>query len=197
MQDSNAPRILGVLLAAGRGRRMQGAKQFEPWPTAEGTKPLVAASFDAVQGVCDEMIVVLGHRANEVATLLASRSFHPVISDADAPMFESIRSGLRAACSLDSRASVLLHPGDHPEVSAATLSSLLENSREYRQRAVIPEYCGQGGHPALIPSPLIELVLGTDCPHGLRQFWMDNPDHCQRIPVDDPSVIRDVDYRLS
>ena len=64
------PRILGVLLAAGRGRRMGGAKQFQPWPTVSGSQPLVAASFDAVCGVCDEMIVVLGHRAEEVAALL-------------------------------------------------------------------------------------------------------------------------------
>lgn len=197
MLDNTTPRILGVLLAAGRGRRMNGAKQFEPWPTAEGTKPLVAAAFDAVQQVCDEMIVVLGHRASEVADLLAGRSFHSVESDADAPMFESIRSGLRAAMSLDPRGSVLLHPADHPEVAAATLSSLMLNAYKNRQVAVLPVYRGQGGHPALIPPPVIELILAAECPQGLRQFWIDHPELCQRIDIDDPSTIRDIDYRLT
>ena len=64
-----------MLLAAGRGRRLGGGKQFYPWPTAEGEKPLVAAAFDAVTSACDAMIVVLGHRAAEVTTALGERQF--------------------------------------------------------------------------------------------------------------------------
>lgn len=175
---------------------MNGAKQFEPWPTEQGSKPLVAASFDAVQKVCDEMIVVLGHRAEEVAKLLALRSFQSVLSDPDAHMFESIRSGLLAAHTLDPNANVLLHPGDHPEVAIATLDNIIETSRENRNISVLPEYQGQGGHPVLIPPSVIESILASKCPQGLRSFWEDHSELVLRINVDDPSCIRDVDYCL-
>jgi molybdenum cofactor cytidylyltransferase len=194
MSNQNRPRLVGVLLAAGRGRRMNGAKQFEPWPSSQGTKPLVAASYDAVQPVCDDMIVVLGHRASEVVELLAERTFQSVISDADAPMFESIRTGLRTACSLDSNASVLLHLGDHPEVAITTLQFLIEASQSDRDRAVLPVYRGQGGHPVLIPPRVIQLILAAEGSEGLRRYWIDHPELCQRINVDDKSSIQDVDY---
>jgi len=175
---------------------MQGAKQFEPWPREEGSQPLVTAAFDAVQQVCDEMIVVLGHRADEVALLLAERPFHRVRSNPDAPMFESICAGLSTARRLAPSANVLLHPGDHPEVTIATLNRLLEVGCKNGDRAVLPEYRGCGGHPVLIPPAVIERILATDCPQGLRRFWLDHSEFCLRVNVDDPSCVRDVDYCL-
>ena len=104
---------------------MGGAKQFHPWKTAAGTKPLVVAAFDAISDRCDEVLVLLGHRGNEVAELLGQRSFKPVESNPDAPMIESIRVGLEAARTTDPQATVLLHPADHPEVAPKTLDRLL------------------------------------------------------------------------
>ena len=173
---------------------MGGAKQFHNWPTATGSQPLAAASYDAVAGVCEEMIVVLGHRASEVAGLLRGRSFHRVDGNPDGPMFESILVGLRAAQDLDEGATVLLHLGDHPEIAAVTLSRVLEVSRTNTQRAVLPEYRGRGGHPVLIPPAVIKLVLASDGRFGLRQFWMDHPECCVRTKVDDPSAVHDIDY---
>lgn len=197
MPSNKKPQLIGVLLAAGRGRRMNGAKQFEPWPSPSGkTKPLVAASFDAINIVCDKMIVVLGHRAEEVAVLLGERSFMNVESDPDAPMFASICTGLRAAHDLDATATVLLHPGDHPEVAPATLNGLIDVSRNNPDLAVLPEYQGRGGHPVLIPPSIAQRILAADCPGGLREFWRDHPELCKRIKVDDPSSTRDVDYCL-
>ena len=103
---------------------MGGKKQLTPWPTADGTKPLVAAAYDAIRPICDEMVVVLGHDADAVAAALGDRPFHRAESDPDAPMFESIRAGLRAALRIDSNATVVLQPGDHPEVAAVHAQTL-------------------------------------------------------------------------
>jgi len=48
-------------------------------------------------------------------------------------------------------------------------------------------------HPRVAPATLesILAVAGTD--GGLRQFWIDHPDLCVRLPVDDPAVVRDLD----
>src|SRR5215212_4911325 len=104
---SNCRRV-GVILAAGRGGRMGGKKQLTPWPTAAGTIPLVAASYDAIRPICDEMVVVLGHAANEIAVALGARPFHRAESDPHAPMFESIRAGLRFSQGLNPAAAIVL-----------------------------------------------------------------------------------------
>ena len=58
---------IGVLLAAGQSKRMGRPKQLLPWPPkGENPKPLVAAAFDAIARVCDEMVVVVGHEADDV-----------------------------------------------------------------------------------------------------------------------------------
>lgn len=193
MSSSESSKPIGVLLAAGRGRRLGGRKQFHPWPTADGEKPLVAAAFDAVAPVCDAMVVVLGHLADEVTVALGEREFHTVQSDPDAPMFDSIRAGIQAALQEDPEATVLLQPGDHPEVRPATLEQLLTLSGKHPNRAIIPEYQGRGGHPALIPAEIAQRLLTTDCPQGLGQYWSDHADLCLRASVEDGSVVRDID----
>jgi molybdenum cofactor cytidylyltransferase len=197
MSPSNSGKPTGVLLAAGRGRRMGGRKQFYPWPTDDGEKPLVAASYDAVEPVCDAMVVVLGHRASEVIVALGERNFQAVHSDPDAPMFDSIRAGIKAALQGNAEATVLLQPGDHPEVKSATLEQLLSLSNKHPELAIIPDFQGHGGHPVLIPADLALRLLATDCPQGLGQYWSVHPELSLRHSVEDSSVVRDVDTATS
>lgn len=186
-------RRIGVLLAAGRGGRMGGTKQLKPWPSDDGPKPLICAAYDVIRPICDEMIVVLGHEAAAVAAALGARSFHRAASDPDQPMFDSVRAGLIAAQQLDPIAWIVLHPADHPEVAPATLATLVNWSLKRPVQAVIPEYASSGGHPVLIPPNVARLILESECPAGLGQFWLDHPELCRRIPVDDPSILRDID----
>jgi len=180
---------IGILLAAGRGRRMGGNKQFHPWPSGDGTVPLVVAAFDTIRAACDSMIVVLGHRADEVAGLLESRTFLAVLSDPDAPMFESFRSGAHAVQEIDPTASVLLQLGDHPELAPSSLAEIVAAAGDHPDRAILPEVQGRGGHPVLIPAGLVQTLLKTECPGGLRQVWIDHPEFCIRLPVDDSTAV--------
>jgi CTP:molybdopterin cytidylyltransferase MocA len=115
---------IGVLLAAGRGGRMGGTKQLKLWPFSAGPKPLVCAAYDSIRPICDEMVVVLGHEADAVAAVLGKRPFYHAVSSADGPMFESVRAGQQAARDIDADATVVLQPGDHPEVARSTLDAL-------------------------------------------------------------------------
>jgi CTP:molybdopterin cytidylyltransferase MocA len=172
---------------------MGGKKQLTPWFTATGTIPLVAAAYDAIRPVCDEMVVVLGHAANEVAAALGARPFHRAESDPDAPMFESIRAGVRFAERLNSAAAIVLQPGDHPEVATSTLGILIKCSLECPELTIIPEYARRGGHPVIIPPKIAGLLLEAECPAGLGQFWLDHPELCRRVSLDDPNVVHDID----
>jgi CTP:molybdopterin cytidylyltransferase MocA len=172
---------------------MGGAKQLALWQTAEGAKPLVAAAYDTIRPICGEMVVVVGHEADAVAAALGERAFHRVDADPDAPMFESVRAGLIAARAIDVEATVVLQPGDHPEVARSTLEALEDWSLKRPVRAIIPEYGGRGGHPTLIPAGIVARLVIAHCPRGLGQFWADHPELCQRVAVEDASVVRDVD----
>jgi molybdenum cofactor cytidylyltransferase len=193
MSAASECRRIGVILAAGRGGRMGGKKQLTPWPTAAGTIPLVAAAYEAIHPICDEMVVVLGHDADAVAVALGGRPFHRVESDPHAPMFESIRAGLRIAQRINAAAAIVLQPGDHPEVAASTLGILTNCSLERPDQTIIPEYAGRGGHPIVIPPNIAALLVEVECPAGLGQFWLDHPDFCHRVAVDDAKVVHDID----
>jgi CTP:molybdopterin cytidylyltransferase MocA len=192
---------IGILLAAGRGRRMGGNKQFHIVQTAEGEKPLVAAAFDTIAPVCETMIVVLGHRAEEVAVALGERKFETVSADPDAPMFDSIRAGLRAVNSREATLAgdagdspaILLQLGDHPSLAPATLDNILATAATHPDKAIMPTYQANGGHPVLVPLSIAQQILATPCPDGLRGFWSEHPELCVRFEVDDPSVICDID----
>lgn len=172
---------------------MGRTKQIAACGTADGPKPLVAAAYDAIRPICDEMVVVLGHEADAVAAALGERIYHRADANPDSPMFESIRTGLQAAQTIDPTAAVVLQPGDHPDVAPHTLRSLTDWSLPRPAQAIVPDYRGRGGHPALIPPPVVALLIDADCPEGLGQFWTDHPDLCHRVPVDDATVLRDID----
>lgn len=173
---------------------MNGRKQFHPWPTSQGEKPLVAAAYDAVVDACTEMVVVLGHRGDEVAAALEPRQFHRCPSDPDAPMFASVQAGIRAAREIDDRFSVLLHPADHPEVAPLTLTLLMQQVEEHPDLVVIPEYESRGGHPVVIPAAIAESLLSAECPQGLGEYWNQHPELCHRFAVEDKSIVRDIDH---
>jgi molybdenum cofactor cytidylyltransferase len=186
-------RYIGVILAAGRGRRMGGTKQLATVTIAGVEKPLIAAAYDAIKPICDDMVVVLGHEADAVASALGDRLFHRAASDPDAPMFESIRAGLRAAQSLDEAATVVLQPGDQPRVLRTTLDALVESSRRHDTKAVIPQFGREGGHPVLIPPNIATHLIEGDCPRGLGDFWLKQPELCVRVAVNDSAVVTDID----
>jgi molybdenum cofactor cytidylyltransferase len=193
MPAESDDRRIGVILAAGRGGRMGGNKQLTPWPGVDGSKPLVAASYDAIHSICDDMVVVLGHIADSVVEVLGDRRFHRAESDPDGPMFESIRAGLRIALLIDPSAAVVLQPCDHPAVAPTTLQRIIDEAIVRPHQAIIPQFASRGGHPALIPSSICHRLIRAECRDGLGQFWLDHPELCHRMPIDDPTVIRDVD----
>lgn len=189
---------IGILLAAGRGRRMGGNKQFHIVQTAQGEKPLVAAAFDTIASACDAMIVVLGHRAEEVAAALSPREFETVLVDPDAPMFNSFSAGLHASLSrrvtpAGESPAILLQLGDHPALDPSTLERIFTTAAKYPDKAIMPIYQNNGGHPVLIPASITEQIVAITCPDGLRGFWQERPELSVRLEVDDPRVIHDID----
>lgn len=187
---------IGVLLAAGRSRRMGRTKQTLPLPDDPQQRTLAAAAFDAIAPVCSQMVVVVAHEALAVRAALGERPFVAATSPPDAEMFESILAGLREAIRIDPTASVLLHLADHPRVNDAALAAILSASQSHPDRAIMPTFNEKGGHPVFIPASLGSeiIALGTaGAAGGLRAFWAANPQRCLRLAVEDATVVLDID----
>lgn len=193
---TEAARPIGILLAAGAGRRMGCTKQALPLPGDPKNRALVAAAFDAVASACREMVVVVSHEADAVSQCLRDRACRTMRVPEGAAMCESVLAGLREAARIDSAAPVLLHLADHPHVSAAVLDQIARAASLHPDSAIIPTFDGRGGHPVLLPASLIPVILDDQAAWrsgGLRDFWAAHPDRCIRLAVSDASILVDVD----
>lgn len=181
---------MGVLLAAGAGKRMGTLKQLLPW---NDSTTIVASAFDGLATHCGGgMIVVVDASSSErVAQALEDRVFQSVASDSDAEMFASIKLGLRCAAESPGMTHVLLHPADNPIVDAAVVCELLTQPNA---PVLIPTHQCKGGHPVLIRADVLPLINDWQGTGGLRAFWEAHPELVRRIEfADAPNLLLDLD----
>jgi molybdenum cofactor cytidylyltransferase len=155
--------ISGILLAAGMSTRMGETKALLDW----GGEPLVCYQVRQLQEAgCDEVIVVLGHRADDVSrqmktlkcrTMLNARYQHGRAG--------SLRIGAKAA-NRDADAIVIADI-DSPR-SAAFLRKLIEGHKP-ESAFTRPVHNGARGHPIVVAGRLREeLMAVTDETEGLH-----------------------------
>ena len=104
---------VGLVLAAGAGSRMGRPKALVHDP--DGTPWLVRCVEVLRAAGCDEVVVVLGARADEAAHRWCLSRVKVVVADdwADG-MAASLRCGLRALAAAADEVAVLVHPGRSP-----------------------------------------------------------------------------------
>jgi CTP:molybdopterin cytidylyltransferase MocA len=163
--EASAGRIVGVLLAAGAGRRAGGPKALRV--DADGTSWLLRAIAVLRDGGCDAVIVVLGCQAADVRDLLVKSTFtdDPMItvveaSNWDEGMGSSLRSGLLAARSASWQA-VLVHLVDLPDVTAEVVRRLIRQAPPGNASLARVTYGGQPGHPVIIGRDHLESIMAS------------------------------------
>ena len=165
--DATAPtdRILGVLLAAGAGRRAGGPKALRV--DADGTSWLLRAIAVLRDGGCAAVIVVLGCQAARARDVLVKStptedSMITVVeaSNWEQGMGSSLRSGLLAARSASWRA-LLVHLVDLPDVTAEVVRRLVRQAPPGTASLARATYGGRPGHPVLIGRDHLESIMAS------------------------------------
>jgi molybdenum cofactor cytidylyltransferase len=87
----------------------------------------------------------------------------------------------------------LLVPADHPLLDAAILDVLLERWKTGRDRILVPTFEGRRGHPTLFRWSLADEVARIPPDHGLNWLIERHRDEVAELPVDDDSVLLDLD----
>jgi CTP:molybdopterin cytidylyltransferase MocA len=137
-------RVVGVLLAAGAGTRME---QPEALVSDERGSWLLRACVTLRNGGCDDVVVVIGAEAPRARALLGDLPVFIVeATDWGDGMSASVRAGLDAVG--EGADAALVHLVDLPDVAPEVIDRLIQDaSPDALARAV---YDGRPGHPVLI-----------------------------------------------
>ncbi|MDT4897454.1 MAG: molybdenum cofactor cytidylyltransferase [Acidobacteriota bacterium] len=181
--------ISAILLAAGQSRRM-GA--FKPL-LAFGERTVIEACIGNLrEGGVEEIVVVIGHRPDELRERLAYLPVRfAVNADAESEMGVSIARGVEQ---LSARAqAVFIALVDQPAIPPEVIRFLIAERARSDARLVVPEYEGRGGHPVLIDLGYRRELLNLDPQRGLRALFDAHRPEVLRARVASPYVARDMD----
>ena len=160
--------IAGIVLAAGRSRRMGRPKAFLQLGGRSFLERTVAALRD---GGCDPVVVVAGPpgdpAADEIA-LAAVRLGAEIVRNADAesPQVASLRAGL-GALGPGVEAAVVT-PVDVPRVEAETVQALAEAFAASGAPVAQPFDGVRHGHPVLFARSVWPELMADPLPEGAR-----------------------------
>lgn len=177
--------MTGILLAAGFSSRMGRLKALLPW---QGM-PLFQYQIEQMQKAgMEKVIVVLGHKANQLQQIIAKYDVKTVINEQYAQgKSSSIRKGV-AHTATDTK-GILISAIDQP-VSYHTLRRLTNHLSFTKAPAIIPVYQGKSGHPILFHSSLkADLLAVNEKTKGLRNIIQNHYRQIEYLKVDDPSVL--------
>lgn len=182
--------IHGVILAAGRSRRMGTPKLLLP---IRG-QPLIARIVEELgRAPLERLWVVVGQDGRHIREALAGRNVQFVTNpDPEGDMLSSVRCGVRALP--DPWDAVLVVPADHPTLSSGVVSSLLRAFVAARGGIVVPSCCGRPGHPILAARRYREEILERHDATGLRGLLQAHPTEIAKVEVDDAGVLEDMDW---
>jgi CTP:molybdopterin cytidylyltransferase MocA len=181
--------VAAILLAAGRSRRMGAFKPLLRF----GSRTIIEFCIDNLRaGGVETIIVVLGHRAEEVRERLAGLEVRFAVNEeAGSEMSVSIARGVEQVSPEVEALFVALV--DQPLIPPSVIRLLMDKRRRTGARLVVPEYRGRGGHPVLLDQSLREELLKLDERRGLRALFDKHRGEVRRVSVDSPDVARDLD----
>jgi molybdenum cofactor cytidylyltransferase len=148
-----SPRIGGIVLAAGGGRRFGGSKL-----TAElDGRPLLDHAVETMLAVpaIERIVVVLGAHAEQVAasadlagveTVICAQWRHGITA--------SLRAGVRALADAD---AIVVTLGDLPFITPQVIAAIVDQV-DARAPAARATYDGRPGHPVLIKRQLFQAI---------------------------------------
>ena len=182
--------VVAILLAAGESRRMGQLKALLPW---QGTSLLKHQVDSLRSGGVDRVVVVLGHRSDELKAELAETEgvAWQLNPDYLQGKTTSIKAGLSAVAADQPNALLILNV-DQPR-SAEVIRFLLDDHLSQGSLITIPTHKGKGGHPIILsPSLSDELREIDEGTFGIKAVVQRHLESTRRVEMDNPEVLWDL-----
>jgi molybdenum cofactor cytidylyltransferase len=159
--------ISGVVLAAGTSSRLGRPKQLLD---LAGRTVLLRVVDAALGAALDEVVVVLGHEADQIRTTLprSDRVRVAVNPDYLEGQATSLREGLRTASERSEAAVILL--GDQPAIRTDAVDAIAEAWRGGAGPLVQASYQGHPAHPTLLARAVWPELAALAGDEGARGF---------------------------
>lgn len=181
------PTVAGIVLAAGRSRRMG---QPKPLLQVGGESFISHAVATLVHGGCRPVFAVTAADATEAARQAEDAGARVVLNAApESEQIDSLRLALAAADDAD---AVLVLPVDHPLIRSDTVGALIHAFVRTGRPAVRARFRGAPGHPALFARSLFPALKGP-VSEGAQEVLDRHADQVLDVDVDDPGVLSDID----
>jgi len=205
MSAEPARRLVGILLAAGRGARFGGDKllararsdpntRTSESAGSEGTvapfEAIGVLAFRKLQAVVPEVVAVVRPDAAALAASLSAAGARIVrCANADDGMGASLACGVR---STKDAAGWIVALGDMPWIEPSTIARVVAAIAEGAVVAA-PFYEGRRGHPVGFGAACFEKLAALTGDDGAKSVVASSGDDLVRIDVDDAGTLRDVD----
>ena len=184
---TTAGRIVGVLLAAGQGRRFGSDKRLQP--LADGT-PLVLAAARRLRAGCDEVLAVLRPGDAALAALLTAADCRVIYcAEAEQGMGHSLAAGVRAS---PAAAGWLIALADMPAIAPASHGAVAAALCRGASIAV-PTFAGRRGHPVGFAARWRAELETLQGDQGARRLLQGAPSEIALVALDDPGILADID----
>jgi molybdenum cofactor cytidylyltransferase len=170
-----------IILAAGLSSRFPGSKPLFKL----NNKTIIENIIDNLSGICYNIIVVCGYKANEMKTVLNKYGNVQTVVNKNYSdgMFSSILAGIKYV----KADSFFVIPSDMPLVKKETYNTLLETEGDI----IIPSYNGKKGHPVLMNSKFIPELLVKKSNSNFSDFIKKKGFNL--VEVNDAGILIDID----
>lgn len=182
-------RVVGLLLAAGKGRRFDASGRCNKLlqPLEEGT-PVAVAAARHLRSVVETVLAVVPPGQEALACALQAAGCRTLAcAEADQGMGATLTFGLRALPPAD---GVLVALADMPFVRPSTLARLVWTFAA-QGGIVAPVHGGRRGNPVVFDARHLPQLLQLHGDEGARGLLRTLPVHEVHVP--DEGVLRDVD----
>jgi molybdenum cofactor cytidylyltransferase len=177
-----------IVLAGGLSTRMKRFKPLLPLDGETITDRVVAAFLDS--GV--DVFLVAGYRRDDIKAGIKKRDITIVDNpDYEQGMFSSVQAGVKHLT--PDYQAFFIHPVDIPLVRPATFRRLMAAAASDPEKIIYPVFRGRRGHPPLVPSGLIPVILGWRQGGGLKAVLGAHRKLASEVPVADSFVLFDID----
>ncbi|HXZ03103.1 MAG TPA: molybdopterin-binding/glycosyltransferase family 2 protein [Stellaceae bacterium] len=186
-----APRIAGLVLAAGQSRRMGTLNKLL---IGIDGKPMVRRVAEAVAASeANPLVVVTGHQREKVEAALAGLAARFVHNPDHAQgLSTSVKRGLAALPDAVDGAVICL--GDMPMVTAAVIDRLIGAFNPVEGRVLcVPTRRGKRGNPVLLGKQLFAELATVSGDVGARDLIAAHPELVAEVEMESDAVLTDID----
>jgi molybdenum cofactor cytidylyltransferase len=183
-------RVAAVVLAAGASTRFGSPKVLAH---LDG-RPILEHVLDAIREAgIDEIVVVLGHAADEIEDGIDWLDERLVRNPDPSALSSSLQIGIDALAESDpAPQAVIVALGDQPRTRPAVIRALVSSAKSSELMVVVPRYAeGGGSNPLLLRREAFDLVDEATGDRGLGPLLEARPELVLEVPV--PGRNPDVD----